>query len=160
MGEENTNETNRTIPEEDGGTAVSKKRIMIIAGTALVVIAAFLSFFFIKTTLNRAIFILSNQEITDYDDGDSAESFSPGDRVYYSLKNPHGSLNADVFILEIERKSEGAFRAYKKITYEIDRTFPKISAYIPGEYFTQSGEYRIRAYLDGNAVADGELVIR
>ena len=112
-----------------------------------------------KTGLNRADFILSNTEITDFNNTGSIETIKPGDKIFFSLKNRKTPLNADVFVLLLEKKNNGEFASYKKITYEIEKTFPRINSYIPREYFSARGEYRIRALLDGNEVAAGEFTV-
>ncbi|HOO71144.1 MAG TPA: hypothetical protein PK926_05215 [Spirochaetota bacterium] len=165
---DNNNVQSQSIGEDDdntnsssdlkGGLNLRKKAVII--GIAIGFIGAgFLLFYVLKTGLNRADFILSNTEITDFDDTDSIETINAGDRIYFSLKHKKTPLNADDFVLIIEKKNNGEYTSYKKITYEIEKTFPRINSYIPREYFSVKGGYRIRALLDGNEVAAGEFTV-
>jgi len=126
----------------------------------LVFFVVFYLIFYAKR-YGEAVFVLSNHEILNpaAESGSAQLSFAANDRVYFFVGREGKSINADLAVIEIEIHEGGAYRHYKQITYEIEKSFPRLASYIPGEYFSRSGRYRVKALLDGKIVSTKEVVI-
>jgi hypothetical protein len=141
-------------PAVNGGPAVRKPSAGLILKVVLVVsiFAAVFSLIYFAVQYGEANFILSDQEITSEDSGGVA-SYKVNDKVYFYISRKMKSLDANLFIIEIEYFEKDEYRRYKQISYELEKEFPKISSYVPSEYFSRAGKYRIKASLDGKLVA-------
>jgi len=141
-------------PAVNGGPAGRKPSAGLILKVVLVasIFAAVFSLIYFAVQYGEANFVLSNQEITS-ENSDSIVSYKVNDKVYFYINRKMKSLDANLFIMEIEYFEKGEYRHYKQISYELEKEFPKISSYVPSEYFSRAGKYRIKASLDGKLVA-------
>ena len=135
----------------------SMKLVVKIGLVAAIFIVVFYLIYF-TVQYGRANFILSNQEIAS-DNDRQVESYKVGDKIYFFINRNNTDLEANLFVMEIEFYEGNEYKHYKQISYEIDKNFPKISAYIPIEYFSRSGKYRIKASLDGKLVATNKIEV-
>ncbi|HOW81969.1 MAG TPA: hypothetical protein PK573_05370 [Spirochaetota bacterium] len=161
--EEQTNSQDGDQPSEKsiiaGIRGLSQKGKIGSGATAAIIIIAIVIFvFFIRSQFYNVDFIISNSLIENAD-GDSVDEFKKGENMFFYLGLKSGPLNGDVMTVQIERKENGDYKYYKKITFEIEKSFPKISSYVPTEYLSKSGDYRIKAFIDGDEVADEELTV-
>lgn len=135
----------------------SMKLVVKIGLVAAIFIVVFYLIYF-TVQYGRANFILSNQEIAS-DDDRQVDSYKVGEKIYFFINRNNTDLEANLFVMEIEFYEGNEYKHYKQISYEIDKNFPKISAYIPTEYFSRSGKYRIKASLDGKLVATNKIEV-
>jgi len=137
------------------GTAV--KGGVILAGIVLVVAL----FFMVSSTRSRARFVLSDHEIQDLSaDLVSQKAFSAGSKVFFLMNKRNGNkLNASHFVMEISREDGGKYVGARQISFEIDKDFPKISSYIPVDYFGRKGKYMVKSFLDGKPVSTEEIQV-
>ena len=136
-----------SFPSGNGGKKGSLH--LIFKGVPIAAVFVVVFFLIYKTTkIGKANFVLSNQEITS-EDADMVTQYKPGDKIYFFINKNFKKLDASLFIIEIEYNADGEYRHYKQISYEIDKEYPKLSAYMPVEYFQRAGKYRVKASLDG-----------
>jgi hypothetical protein len=135
-----------------------KGKISSGATAAIIIVAIVVFIFFIRSQFYNVDFIISNSLIENAD-ASSVDEFKKGENLFFYLGLKSGPLNGDTMMVQIERKEDGDFKYYKKITFEIEKSFPKISSYVPTEYLAKSGDYRIKAFIDGDEVADEELTV-
>jgi hypothetical protein len=147
-------------PAVNSGPAGKRPSVGLILKVVLVgsIFAAVFFLIYFAVQYGEANFILSNQEITS-EDSDSVASYKVNDKVYFYINRKMKSLDANLFIMEIEYFEKGEYRHYKQISYELEKEFPKISSYVPSEYFSRAGKYRIKASLDGKLVATGMIEV-
>ncbi|HQG42535.1 MAG TPA: hypothetical protein PLE64_07490, partial [Spirochaetota bacterium] len=66
-------------------------------------------------------------------------------------------LDCDTVTISLYYFENDSYAQYKQITFEVDKDFPKLSTYIPDEYFKRHGQYQIKVLLDGKVVATKEF---
>lgn len=140
---------------ENNGKAGSVKLAAKVALVALIFAVVFYLIYF-TTQYGKAVFILSNQEIASVDEKHVAR-YTVGDKIYFFIKRNFEDLDSNMFAMEIEYFENNDFKRYKQISYEIDKSFEDMGAYIPAVYFMRPGRYRIKASLDGKVVAANEI---
>ena len=132
--------------------------VLKVICVALVIIAALWLIFNIQD-YGKANLIISNQEITSNDQS-SVSKFSNNDKVYFFVDRIMKSkLDCDTVTIALYYFENDSYTQYKQITFEVDKDFPKLSAYIPEEYFKRHGQYQIKVLLDGKVVATKEFTI-
>ena len=162
---ENKNSGKKEIMNEEPESSDTKKSsVKTLLKIVLIIAVIALGFYFIyfKATSSRALFLVSNSEITSKDDVSKQNLiFKPTDKVFFliSRKGDEYKLEADLIVIEIEYFDKNAYSKYKKLSYEIGKEFQKLSAYIPSEYFTRSGKYKIKASLDGKLIEEREIQV-
>ncbi len=130
--------------------------VLKVICVALVIIAALWLIFNIQD-YGKANLIISNQEITSNDQS-SVSKFSNNDKVYFFVDRIMKSkLDCDTVTIALYYFENDSYTQYKQITFEVDKDFPKLSAYIPEEYFKRHGQYQIKVLLDGKVVATKEF---
>ncbi len=148
---------NDTPAPEAGDKKGSMKLFVKIGLVAAIFIVVFYLIYF-TVQYGKANFILSSQEITS-DADPQVESYKVGDKIYFFLNRNNTDLESNLFVIEIEFYEGNDYKHYKQISYETDKNYPKISAYIPTEYFSRDGKYRIKASLDGKLVATNKIEV-
>jgi len=132
--------------------------VLKVICVALVIIAALWLIFNIQD-YGKANLIISNQEITSNDQS-SVSKFSNNDKVYFFVDRIMKSkLDCDTVTISLYYFENDSYAQYKQITFEVDKDFPKLSTYIPDEYFKRHGQYQIKVLLDGKVVATKEFTI-
>jgi len=130
--------------------------VLKVICVALVIIAALWLIFNIQD-YGKANLIISNQEITSNDQS-SVSKFSNNDKVYFFVDRIMKSkLDCDTVAIALYYFENDSYTQYKQITFEVDKDFPKLSTYIPDEYFKRHGQYQIKVLLDGKVVATKEF---
>lgn len=130
--------------------------VLKVICVALVIIAALWLIFNIQD-YGKANLIISNQEITSNDQS-SVSKFSNNDKVYFFVDRIMKSkLDCDTVTISLYYFENDSYTQYKQITFEVDKDFPKLSTYIPEEYFKRHGQYQIKVLLDGKVVATKEF---
>ena len=130
--------------------------VLKVICVALVIIAALWLIFNIQD-YGKANLIISNQEITSNDQS-SVSKFSNNDKVYFFVDRIMKSkLDCDMVTIALYYFENDSYTQYKQITFEVDKDFPKLSTYIPDEYFKRHGQYQIKVLLDGKVVATKEF---
>lgn len=130
--------------------------VLKVICVALVIIAALWLIFNIQD-YGKANLIISNQEITSNDQS-SVSKFSNNDKVYFFVDRIMKSkLDCDTVTISLYYFENDSYAQYKQITFEVDKDFPKLSTYIPDEYFLRHGQYQIKVLLDGKVVATKEF---
>ncbi|HQL43356.1 MAG: hypothetical protein KBG92_01845 [Spirochaetes bacterium] len=130
--------------------------VLKVICVALVIIAALWLIFNIQD-YGKANLIISNQEITSNDQS-SVSKFSNNDKVYFFVDRIMKSkLDCDTVTISLYYFENDSYAQYKQITFEVDKDFPKLSTYIPDEYFKRHGQYQIKVLLDGKVVATKEF---
>jgi len=130
--------------------------VLKVICVALVIIAALWLIFNIQD-YGKANLIISNQEITSNDQS-SVSKFSNNDKVYFFVDRIMKSkLDCDTVAIALYYFENDSYTQYKQITFEVDKDFPKLSTYIPEEYFKRHGQYQIKVLLDGKVVATKEF---
>ena len=114
---------------------------------------------YFKTVQGRAIFILSDREIESPVEADSKTEFSPGSRVYFYITRKFSKLEGETMALEIETQKDSEYAHYKRITFEIEKGFKKIHTFIPEEYFSRPGKYRIKLLIDNDVLTSKEFSV-
>ena len=149
---------------EDRGLNMDNDRkagtVKLVAKVALVALIFAVVFYLIYFTsqFGKANFILSSHEIVSEDDAQVAR-YAAGDKVYFFINREFEDLDSNMFSIEIEFFVNKDFQRYKQISYEIDKDFKSLGAYIPAEYFKRPGRYRVKASLDGKVAATNEIEI-
>jgi hypothetical protein len=139
------------------------KGMVVKGGIALAAIAlVILLLVMVSSTKSRARFILSDHELQDVtQEVQSQTIYEPGSKIHFLINRRNGkSLNASHFVMEIGREDGGKYGSFKQISYEIDKEFTKVSAYIPADYFTRKGNYMVKSYLDGKPVISEEIKVQ
>lgn len=132
--------------------------VLKVICVALVIIVALWLIFNIQD-YGKANLIISNQEITSNDQS-SVSKFSNNDKVYFFVDRIMKSkLDCDTVTISLYYFENDSYAQYKQITFEVDKDFPKLSTYIPDEYFKRHGQYQIKVLLDGKVVATKEFTI-
>ncbi len=131
---------------------------IVLAAVVLVVVLLMM----VTSSRSKARFVLSASEIQEVSaDVQSQTTYDVGSKIFFLVNKRNGkSLNASHFVIEISREDGGKPGAQKQISYEIDKEFGKVSAYIPVEYFSRPGKYRVKSFLDGKPVTSDEVDIR
>ena len=130
--------------------------VLKVICVALVIIVALWLIFNIQD-YGKANLIISNQEITSNDQS-SVSKFSNNDKVYFFVDRIMKSkLDCDTVTIALYYFENDSYTQYKQITFEVDKDFPKLSTYIPDEYFKRHGQYQIKVLLDGKVVATKEF---
>lgn len=140
---------------ENNAKAGSVKLAAKIALVALIFAVAFYLIYF-TTQYRKVVFILSNQEIASIEDKQVVR-YTVGDKIHFFIKRNFENLDSNMFAMEIEYFENNDFKRYKQISYEIDKNFADMGAYIPTVYFMRPGRYHIKASLDGKVVATNEI---
>ncbi len=141
---------------------VARKWIGIAIKVSLVVVIFFVVFYLIyfSTRYGKAKFVLSDNEIIKVVPVTTQErTFKTDSRLYFYIEKDNKNLESNLFVLQIEFFENNSYRHYKQISYEVEKDFPKLSAYIPEEYFKREGKYRIKASLDSKIVDIREIQI-
>lgn len=139
---------------------VTRKWIGIVIKVSLIVVIFFVVFYLIyfSTRYGKAKFVLSDNEIvTVVSDIAQEQTFRTNNRLYFYIEKENKNLESNLFVLQIEFFENNSYRHYKQISYEVEKDFPKLSAYIPEEYFKREGKYRIKASLDSKIVDIREI---
>lgn len=139
---------------------VTRKWIGILIKVSLVVAVFFVVFYLIyfSTRYGKAKFVLSDNEIAAVvSDTAQQQAFKTNSRLYFYIEKENKNLESNLFVLQIEFFEDNSYRHYKQISYEVEKNFPKLSAYIPEEYFKREGKYRIKASLDSKIVDIREI---
>ncbi|MFC1670181.1 hypothetical protein ACFL20_07280 [Spirochaetota bacterium] len=156
-------ELENNMAEEAEANLTQPSNIKNIFKILLIVVIIMAGFYFIyfKATSGRAEFYISDKEITVTGDAHSGpHSFIAKSRIYFHVSRSGGKkLNADIIVLEINKFKENSFKKYKKLSFEVARDFGKLAAYIPKEYFSAAGKYKIKATIDGLLVKEIDLTI-
>jgi hypothetical protein len=131
---------------------------IVLAAVVLVVILLVM----VSSSRSKARFILSANEIQDVTaDVQSKTVYDAGSKIYFLINRRNGKpLNASHFVIEISREDSGKFGGLKQISFEIDKDFAKVSAYIPVDYFTRTGKYLVKSFLDGKPVTSDEIKVQ
>ncbi|MGV7929249.1 MAG: hypothetical protein AB2L13_10140 [Spirochaetota bacterium] len=140
---------------DNNGKAGTIKLAGKVALVALIFAVVFYLIYF-TTQYGKANFILSSHEITSGDEAQVAR-YAVQDKVYFFINRKFENLDSNMFAIEIEYFENNDFRRYKQISFEIDKDFQSLGAYIPTEYFKRPGRYRVKASLDGKVVAANEI---
>ncbi len=145
------------LPRPGEIKGVALKGGVVMAGLVLVVAL----FFMVSSTRSKARFVLSDHEIEELDaDLVSKKTFTTRSKVFFLINRRNGkNLNASHFVMEISREENGKYVEARQISFEIDRDFPKISTYIPVDYFSRQGKYMVKSFLDGKPVSSEEIQI-
>lgn len=106
----------------------------------------------------KANFILSSQDVTT-DSAPQVVRYKVQDRVYFYINRNNTELNSTLLVIEVEFFEGNAYKPYKQIRFDLEKDFPKLSSYIPGEYFRRAGRYKVKASLDGKNVSENEIEI-
>lgn len=125
------------------------KKILIGGIAVLLVSAAIYLFYSINS--HKAIFVISGTEIGMADDGFNEVTIRQGGRVYFWFGRKKTLLDATSVRMTIAPMESGDNQTFD-ITYGTAKDFAKISSFIPGDYFTRQGKYKIRGYMDGDEV--------
>ncbi|TAL38722.1 MAG: hypothetical protein EPN93_04430 [Spirochaetes bacterium] len=134
-----------------GGKKGSLGLVIKVALVALIFIGVFYLIYF-SVQYGKANFVLSDREITS-DSDPVVERFKTGGKIYFFINRISKDLDSSLFTIEIEKQENNEFRHHKQVSYEIEKSFPQMGAYLPQEYFRKAGKYRIKALLDGKVVA-------
>lgn len=136
-------------------------RLGIKIGLILLIFFVIFYLLYFATRYGQARFILSNHEILTAEEEASGSHlvFNPSDKVFFYIGREGKNVESDLVVVEIEVSEGGGYKHYKQISYEVEKIFPKLSGYIPGEYFSRSGKYRIKALLDGKIVSTKDITI-
>jgi len=137
-----------------------KKGIISIAikiVVVVVVLGAALYFLYYKTIYRDVTFIVSKNDIVSAADTESALEYNAGDRIYFYFERKGKVLDANLGVVEIEFYQDNKYQHYKQISYEIEKKFKSLNSYIPGEYFSRAGKYKLKTYLDGNLSSSIEI---
>ena len=95
------------------------------------------------------------------EDVQSKTAYELGSKIHFLINRRNGkSLNANHFVIEIGREEGGKYGNFKQISFEIEKDFSKVSAYIPVDYFTRKGKYMVKSYLDGKPVISEEIKVQ
>ena len=140
---------------DNNGKTGSIKLVAKVALVALIFVVVFY-LIFITTRYGKAVFILSNQEIGSTD-ARQVTRYTVGEKVHFFIKRNFEDLDSNMFSMEIEYFENNDFKRYKQISFEIDKNFEELGAYVPAVYFKRPGRYRIKASLDGKVVATNEI---
>ena len=134
--------------------------IKIALVLSIFIVVFYLVYF--ATKYGKAALYLSNVEINSVPDdgGDKDLNFKLNDKIYFYVEREGKNLESDLIVLDVEFFDKGSYRKFKQISYEIDKNFPKLGAYIPREYFAKSGKYRIKMSLDGKMADQKEFQIQ
>jgi hypothetical protein len=136
---------------DDNGKKSTVKVLLKIALVAAIFGIIFYLIYF-SVQYSKANFILSNQDITSAEVA-LVQNYKVNDKIYFFLNRHNENLSSNLLILEIEFYDNKEYRHYKQISYELEKDYPKLSSYIPSEYFRKAGKYRIKVTLDGKIVA-------
>ncbi|MCP4134367.1 MAG: hypothetical protein GY754_25560 [bacterium] len=131
-------------------------KLLIIA---VIIAGGVYAYIYFQAEAGKANLLLSDNEIESADSAVSIVRFKVNNKVYFLINRNTGVLGAQTAVLEIEKSKDNAYEAYKKISYEIDKQFAKLSAYIPAEYFSIPGKYKIKTKLDNVEIASQEITI-
>ncbi|MBN1532203.1 MAG: hypothetical protein JXA20_06035 [Spirochaetes bacterium] len=112
---------------------------------------------YFKTMRGRARMILSDREIESSSDDYKTSDFNINSRIYFHISRRNSTLDGAEVALDIEKMKGDDFSHYKRISYEIDRQFKKIQSYIPEEYLSGPGKYRIKLLIDGKVMSVEEI---
>jgi hypothetical protein len=131
---------------------------VVLAAVTLVIILLVM----VSSSRSRARFVLTDHEIQNVgEDVQSKTNYDLGSKIHFLINRRNGkSLNANHFVIEIGREDGGKFGSFKQISFEIDKDFAKVSAYIPVDYFTRKGKYMVKSYLDGKPVISEEIMVQ
>lgn len=154
----NGNEQNGYSGSDDNS---KKKMVKLVIKIALVAAIFGIIFYLIYFSVrySKANFILSNQEITSADSS-LVENYKINDKIYFFINRNSTNLNSNLMVLEIESYDNKEYRHYKQISYELEKDFPKLSSYIPSEYFRRAGKYRIKVSFDGKIAATNSIEVQ
>ena len=147
---------------QKSGEKIKKWHKITIASIVLIVIVIVILLMIYRTTqYGEAQFVVSDREIQSITDErlDTDLSINVNENVYFFVSRKRMNLEANSLTLEIEYFEDSSFKEFKKITYEVDENFPKLSGYIPAEYFNRAGRYRIKASLDGEVISKKEFKV-
>ncbi len=153
-----TMQSRNDIPVPDETRKRGSLKFILKVGLVVAIFGVVFYLIYFTVQYGKATFILSNQEITSGDDS-QVTRFEVNDKIFFFISRHSTDLDSNLFIIEIEYNDGENYRHYKKISYEVEKDFPKISAYIPSEYFRRSGKYRIKASLDGKIVAIHDIEV-
>jgi hypothetical protein len=144
-----------SIKEDSDETTHGRKWIGIVIKVSLIVIIFLVVFYLIyfSTRYGKAKFVLSDSEITKVITEATGElRFKTNSRIYFYIEKENKNLESNLVVLQIEFFEKNSYKHYKQISYEVAKDFPKLSAYIPEEYFKRAGKYRIKASLDSKII--------
>jgi hypothetical protein len=108
---------------------------------------------YFKALRGHARLILSDREIESPSNDYMVRDYKVNSRVYFHITRRLSSLDASEIALEIEKMKGGDYTHYKRISYEIDKQFKKIHSFIPEEYLSGPGKYRVKLLIDGKPMS-------
>ncbi len=161
--EEEVESESDSMTEDSEETTRGRKWIGIVIKVSLIIVIFLVVFYLIyfSTRYGKAKFALSDSEIIKVVTETTGElRFKTNSRIYFYIEKENKNLESNLVVLQIEFFENNSYKHYKQISYEVEKDFPKLSAYIPEEYFKRAGRYRIKASLDSKIVdiKDIELV--
>lgn len=131
------------------------EKTKFIVLTLIILVVVFAGYFIYNNIgPGKVYFFVSDSEIVSPTDAENSDSIKQNSKLYFYISYKKKTLDASVCVIQIDYEDNGEFKFYKKIMYEIDKDFPKLSCYIPPEYFNKrEGKYKIMGYLDGRLVS-------
>ena len=144
--------------KNDDDNRINIKGLAIKILFVIVIFATAFSLLYYYTQYGKVIFVLAKNEAIP-ENMESVNTFTVKDKIFFLIKKPDKPLGADLFVLEIGRIKDNTYSNNMQISYELEKDFTHLSAYIPLVYTRRAGVYRIKALLDGKNVAVKDITI-
>jgi hypothetical protein len=114
---------------------------------------------YFKAIRGRARLILSDREIESSSNDYRVRDYKVNSRVYFHISRRLSTLDGAEIALDIEKMKGNDYSHYKRISYEIEKKFKKIHSFIPEEYLSSPGRYRIKLLIDGKIMSAEDIIV-
>ena len=152
------NKTNESGNDVGHDNRIKVKSLLFKIIFIIIIFAVAFSLLYYYSLRGNVVFVLANNEIVS-EDMKPDTTFAVQDKIYFFIKRPGTSINADLFVLEIGRIEGDKYSHNMQISYELGKNCSHLSAYIPQVYTRTPGVYRITALLDGKKIAVKDITI-
>ena len=161
---EETGTPGEEIPEEKKAPFYQKNKLLTggIAALLLVILIIIIRGCFTGNDTGKLMVNISPDETARETEGTvpATPTIPAGQKLYFSIKKKNTTLGVTDISLEIEKEIEGKFIRYKRILFEVEDRFPELKTVIPGVYFTETGTYRVKVFLESEAAFTRTVIVK
>ena len=138
------------------GNAKGKMYLGIAAAIVLIALAGYIYY---TADSHKARFVISTAEISTPDDVTEEITIRAGDKVYFWFGRKRELIDVTSVRVTIERADGKDGSKSFGVTYDIAKDFARLSAYLPGEYFSAPGRYNLTGYMDNDSIATCSVTV-
>ena len=106
----------------------------------------------------KAQVILSPSDVTSSSQ-ETVSRYARGSKVFFYVYRNNTGLDSEQVTVDVELYNGAEYRHHKKMSLETDKAYQKISSYLPAEYFSRGGKYRVNILMDGKKVSSQDVEV-